>query len=110
MSKPNKKRYKLEEILQKREEVTGGRDITFEWAGKEYTFPHPMFAPDEWQAGLAAAGTDNEQAGRAILGDQYDAYHTDGGQASFLLLLMQDVTEEATDTKSDGTPTRSSTS
>lgn len=110
MSKPNKKRYKLEAILQKREEVTGGRDIEFEWAGKTYTFPHPMFATDEWQSALSSAGNDNQSAGRAILGDQYDAYHADGGQASFLLMLMQDVTEEATATTPDGTPTQSSTS
>lgn len=110
MSKPNRKRYKLEAILQKREETVGGRDIEFEWNGKTYRFPHPMFAPDEWQAGLAAAGTDNQQAGRAILGEQYDAYHADGGQASFLLMLIQDVTEDAQGTAPDGTPTQSSTS
>lgn len=110
MSKPNRKRYHLEEILQKREEAVGGRDIEFEWAGKTYTFPHPMFAPDEWQEKLTAAATPR-QLGVAVLGEgEYDAYHADGGQASFLNALIEKVRDDATDTTPDGTPTRSSTS
>lgn len=110
MTKPNKRRYKLETILAKREEAVGGRDIEFEWAGETYTFPHPLFAPDEWQAELSAAGGDNAQAGRAILGDDYDRFHAAGGHASFLLMLMQEVTEDVSGTTPDGTPTQSSTS
>jgi len=109
MSKPNKKRLKLEQILQKREEVTGGRDIEFEYGGKVYTFPHPSFATDEYQDGLAKARTPRE-LGVAVLGDHYEQFHADGGQASFLKAIIDEVTAAEADTAPDGTPTQSSTS
>ena len=109
MSK-TKKIHKLEAILQKREEVLGGREIEFSWSGKHYTFPHPAFASDDWAETLTAAGTAREN-GVAVLGEeQYEKFRADGGQASYLMALVQEVTEDAQGTTPDGTPTPSSTS
>lgn len=109
MSKVSK-RYNLEAILQKKEEVTGGRDVEFSWAGKHYSFPHPSFASDDWTEALQSAEGARGN-GVAVLGqEQYEKFHTDGGEASFLSLLIEEVTKKEQDVKPDGTPTASSTS
>lgn len=109
MSNPKKVRN-LETIVQQRAEAVGGRDVEFAWKGKHYSFPHPQFVADDWQDAFAAAKTQRDN-GVALLGEEkYEQFHADGGQASFLLVLYQEVAQEAVGVMSDGTPTQSSTS
>lgn len=109
MANPKKIRN-LEAILQKKEESVGSREVEFAWKGKHYSFPHPSFAPDEWQETLSKAETPREN-GVALLGEKkYDEFRADGGQASFLMHLLEDVRDEMQGTTPDGVPTPSSTS
>lgn len=105
-----KKVRNLEAVLRKKEEATGGRKVEFSWAGKHYEFDHPLFQSDETQARIVGAKS-NDEVGAALLGkDKYKQFHADGGQAAFLMILMQDVQSETQDVTPDGTPTQPSTS
>lgn len=110
MSNPKRKIRNLEAILQKREEVTGGRDVEFSWGGKPYAFPHPQFQDDEMADRIASATTPGA-TGVALLGkEQYEKFHAEGGQASYLMALLQDLAAEMTGETPDGVPTPPSTS
>ena len=96
MSKPNRKRYKLTEVKQQFTDALGGEDVEFELAnGEVLTFPHPLFASDEWTTAVDEAETNREKA-HAILGsDQYDKYvaagHADAEIGLLFLAVQQDM-------------------
>lgn len=107
--------YDLDTIVAQRREAVGGDDITFTWAGEQYRFPHPLLASDEWKEEVAEADQDDVSQVRAMLGDeQYDKFHDAGGQAGFVMLLVQKVTkglqDEMSDDSGENRPTRRSTS
>ncbi|MEV0526639.1 hypothetical protein AB0I66_24660 [Streptomyces sp. NPDC050439] len=95
MSKPNKKRYKLSEVKQQFVEAVGP-EVEFELDnGETLTFPHPLFADDEWSEKVDAAETNRAKA-HAILGDeQYDKFvaagHQDMEMALLFLAVQQDM-------------------
>lgn len=99
MSKPNRKRYKLTEVKQQFTEALGGEDVEFELAnGEVLTFPHPLFASDEWTTAVDDAETNREKA-HAILGDdQYDKYvaagHSDAEIGLLFLAVQQDMRDQ----------------
>ena len=96
MSKPNRKRYKLAEVKQQFTDAVGGEDVEFELAnGEILTFPHPLFAPDEWSTAVDEAESNRDKA-HAILGDeQYDKFvaagHQDADIALLFLAVQQDM-------------------
>ena len=111
MSKPNGKRYRLEQIVEKAEENLGGRVVEFDYAGETYTFPHPMLADDEWTAEFQAVGNDARANVRYLLGDeQFERFVAAGGQANHVMLLFAESQRDASGVLASGTPTRSQTS
>lgn len=107
-----KKKYVLETIRKQAEEAVGGTDVEFEFAGKTYTFPNPIFVGDDWQKGfLAAKG--NAESARFLLGDeQYARFEKEGGDPVNVMFVFQQVQRDSQDalTSDPGTPTPSSTS
>jgi hypothetical protein len=99
MSKPNRKRYKLAEVKAQFTEALGGEDVEFELDnGEVLTFPHPLFAPDEWSTAVDEAETNRDKA-LAILGDeQYDKYvaagHADSEIGLLFLAVQQDMRDQ----------------
>lgn len=95
MSKPNKKRYILSQVREQYEEAVGP-EVEFELKnGEVLTFPHPLFADDEWSNAVDAAETNREKA-HAILGaEQYDKFvaagHQDMEMALLFLAVQQDM-------------------
>lgn len=96
MSKPNKKRYVMQQVRQQFEEAVGGPEIELELLnGEIITFPHPLFADDEWSARVDEAETNRDKA-HAILGDdQYDKFvaagHQDAEIGILFLAVQQDM-------------------
>ncbi|PZH18758.1 hypothetical protein C1I97_03410 [Streptomyces sp. NTH33] len=96
MSKPNKKRYVMSQVRQQFSEAVGGEDIEVELNnGEVLTFPHPLFADDEWSNRVDEAETNRAKA-HAILGDeQYDKFvaagHQDADVALLFLAVQQDM-------------------
>ncbi|NJP75697.1 hypothetical protein HCJ99_34020, partial [Streptomyces sp. C1-2] len=76
-----RKRYKLAEVKSQYVDAVGGEDVEFELSnGEVLTFPHPLFAPDEWSEAVDAAENNREKA-HAILGaEQYDKFVAAGHQ------------------------------
>ncbi|MFF9554594.1 hypothetical protein ACF1DY_02000 [Streptomyces albus] len=113
MSKPNKKRYVLEEVRAQYAEAVGGDEIEFEGPGGEvFTMPHPLFAPSEWAQAVDDAEDDEEMA-RAMLGDdQYDRYVAAGGRPGDVNFVRMAAMEDMKGALKAGRkrPTRSSTS
>jgi hypothetical protein len=99
MSKPNKKRYVLSQVKQQYTEALGGETVEFELDnGEVLSFPHPLFADDEWSAAVDEAETNREKA-HAILGDeQYDKYvaagHADAEIGLLFLAVQQDMRDQ----------------
>ncbi|GAB2732782.1 hypothetical protein GCM10027072_29240 [Streptomyces bullii] len=99
MSKPNRKRYKLSEVKAQFTEALGGDQVEFELDnGEVLTFPHPLFADDEWTTKVDEAETNREKA-HAILGDeQYDKYvaagHADAEIGLLFLAVQQDMRDQ----------------
>lgn len=111
MSGTTPQQFDLDAIVAQRREAVGGDDIAFTWAGDTYSFPHPLLASDEWKEHCADADPDDVSQVRAMLGDeQYDRFHAAGGQAGFVMLIVQQVQQSLRDEMADGTPTRRSTS
>lgn len=83
--------------------------VPFEGAdGREYSFPHPLFADDEWAKKVDDADTTEGKA-RAILGDdQYEQFksHPDHRDSDIILLYL-DVNQATQEQLTDGRPTRS---
>ncbi|MFJ6438541.1 hypothetical protein [Streptomyces sp. NPDC091416] len=96
MSKPNRKRYKLSEVKAQYTEAVGGNTVEFETdKGDVLTFPHPLFAEDDWTEAVDAAETSRDKA-LAILGpEQYETYaaagHSDGDIGLLFLAVQQDM-------------------
>lgn len=96
MGKPNKRRYKMSEVKSQFVEAVGGEDVEFELDnGEVLTFPHPLFAPDEWSTRVDEAESNRDKA-HAILGDeQYDKFvaagHADADIGLMFLAVQQDM-------------------
>lgn len=76
--------------------------------GVEYSFPHPLFADDEWQAAVDGAETSEAKA-RAILGEeQFERFiaHPEH-RANDVMLMFLDVNQSTQGQLADGRPTRS---
>ncbi|MEW1754704.1 hypothetical protein [Streptomyces angustmyceticus] len=108
MSKPNRKRYKLTEVKAQYAEAVGGEDVEFEADnGELFTFPHPLFADDDWSKGVDEAETAKDKA-RAMLGDeQYEKYAAAGNSDNDVFLLFMAVQQDAQGQLKKGRPTRS---
>lgn len=96
MSKPNKKRYVMSQVREQFSEAVGGEDIEVELSnGEVLTFPHPLFADDEWATRVDEAESNRDKA-HAILGnEQYDKFvaagHQDADVALLFLAVQQDM-------------------
>lgn len=102
--------YDLDAIVAQRREAVGGDDIVFTWSGEKFSFPHPLLAEDEWKERCADADPDDVSQVRAMLGEeQYDRFHALGGQAGFVMLIVQQVQERLRDEMAER-PTRPSIS
>ncbi|MFK0290325.1 hypothetical protein ACIQU6_07560 [Streptomyces sp. NPDC090442] len=87
MSKPNKSRLKLE-TLRARAESKGDAVIEFDGVdGKAYTIPGPAFWDDAVHD--AARAEDVPGMGRALLGDQYEAFVSGGHRSTDLMLVIE---------------------
>lgn len=103
--------FDLDAIVEQRREAVGGDDIVFTFKGETFQFPHPLLASDEWKETVADAGAGDVDQVRAMLGDdQYERYHALGGQAGFVMLIVQQVQRSLRDEMDDGRPTQRSTS
>ncbi|MFD3956577.1 MULTISPECIES: hypothetical protein [Streptomyces] len=92
MSKPNKKVLRLSTLRQSAEE-RGTADIPFEGVdGEMYSIPGPQFWPDS--AHEAASVNDVPGMGRALLGEQYDAFTKGGNRSADLALVVEAYAEE----------------
>jgi hypothetical protein len=104
--------YDLATVVDQRRDALGhdGDMVTFTHAGEVFSFPHPLFATDEWKDGLAAVGSDVE-FGEYLLGEeQYDLFHELGGRSSHLAILLQQVQADAREVDAQRGPTQFSTS
>jgi hypothetical protein len=107
MSKPNGKRYRLETVKRSYVEAVGGERVEFEVGpdDKVFSFPHPIFTPDDMQRELNNAQGDDAGA-RILLGDQYDDFVAAGGEVNSLMLLYVGIRNEAQDKVSKVRPTK----
>ncbi|MFD7319226.1 hypothetical protein [Streptomyces sp. NPDC059883] len=95
MSKPNKKRYILEQVHEQYAEAVGGELVEFEARGETYSFPHPLFAEEEWADSVDAAESAKDKA-RAMLGDeQYAKYKAAGGSDNDIALLFMAIQQDS---------------
>jgi hypothetical protein len=109
MSKPNGKRYRLESVRRSYVDAVGGERVEFEVGpdDKVFSFPHPIFTPDDMQRDLNKAQGEGDEAGaRILLGDQYDEFIAAGGDPTSLMLLYVAVRNEAQDTVQKVRPTK----
>jgi hypothetical protein len=108
---PMPEEFDLDALVAQRREAVGGDDIVFKFAGEKFSFPHPLLASDEWKDEVAAAGQADVDQVRAMMGDeQYDRFHALGGQAGFVMMIVQKVQHALRDETPDGRPTQRSTS
>ncbi|RBQ00069.1 hypothetical protein [Bifidobacterium xylocopae] len=107
-------KYSLHAVRQKYKETHPGVDDTIGFTISDepmstvYHIEHPLMQTNKTKRALAAAqkdGSDYDLA-KALLGDQWGQFEDDGGQASDVLLLINQITEELTDTMPDGSPTQ----
>ncbi|MEW1867046.1 hypothetical protein AB0420_02410 [Streptomyces caelestis] len=109
MSKPNGKRYRLETVKRSYVDAVGGERVEFEFGPEDdprvFSFPHPVFTPDDMQRELAKADGDDASC-RILLGDQYDEFIAAGGDVNSVALLYVGLRNEAQDTVSKVRPTR----
>ncbi|MDV6290329.1 hypothetical protein R2F25_30440 [Streptomyces sp. UP1A-1] len=111
MSKPNGKRYRLETVRRSYVDAVGGERVEFEVgpddAPQVFSFPHPVFMPDDVNTALnEAQGKGDEAGARILLGDQYDAFVEAGGDPTSVMLLFVGVRNEAQDTMQKVRPTK----
>lgn len=102
--------YDLEAVVQQRRDALGhdGDLVTFKQGGVIFSFPHPLFATDEWKEGLAEVRGD-VAFGRYVLADQYDEFRERGGQSSHIALLIDQIRRDAQEVDGNGRPTPSPT-
>ncbi|MFF2651469.1 hypothetical protein [Streptomyces sp. NPDC058045] len=95
MSKPNKKRYVMQQVREQFSDAVGGENIEVELNnGEVLTFPHPLFADDEWSTKVDEAESNRDKA-HAILGpEQYDKFVAAGHQDSDVALLFLAVQQD----------------
>jgi len=109
MSKPNKARYRLETVRRSYVDAVGGERVEFEFGPEDdpqvFSFPHPIFTPDDMQRELGKAEGD-EASARILLGDQYDAFIAAGGDVNSVALLYVGIRNEAQDKVSKVRPTK----
>ncbi|MFE9300517.1 hypothetical protein [Streptomyces sp. NPDC006856] len=107
MSKPGKARYRLETVKRSFVDALGGEDIEFEQGpdDKVFSFPHPVFMPDEMQKEINKGEGDDASA-RALLGDQYPDFIAAGGDVNALALLYVSIRNEAQDKVQRVRPTK----
>lgn len=88
MSKPNRRRFKLEQIRQTERERTGDAFEIETDSGEMFEIPAPGFWPDEAKEHFAAG---NDVAGaKALMGPRrYLQFREAGGQASDILLALR---------------------
>ncbi|MFJ1782606.1 hypothetical protein ACIOKA_38505 [Streptomyces anulatus] len=96
MSKPNRKRYKLSEVKAQYTEAVGGDVVEFETdKGDVLTFPHPLFADDDWSTAVDDADTSKDKAVAILGAEQYETYraagHADGDIGLLFLAVQQDM-------------------
>ncbi|MFF9758570.1 hypothetical protein ACF1G4_03215 [Streptomyces caelestis] len=98
MSKPNKKRYVLSQVRQQYVDAVGGDQVEVELNdGATLTFPHPLFADDEWSEAVDAAESNRDKA-RAILGDeQYEKFHAAGHADADIALMFLELNRDMQD-------------
>ncbi|MFD5903585.1 hypothetical protein ACFWHG_19095 [Streptomyces microflavus] len=93
--KVNRKRYNLADVHAQFAEAVGGEEVEFDAEGGTYTFPHPVFAEEEWATKVDAAENAAEK-GRALLGDeQYEKYRAAGNSDNDLGLLFMAVQQDS---------------
>lgn len=109
MSKPNGKRYRLETVRRSYADAVGGELVEFEVGPEDdpavFTFPHPVFTPDDMQRELSKADGDDASS-RILLGDQYDDFIAAGGDVNALALLYVGLRNQAQDTVQRVRPTK----
>ncbi|MFB7594290.1 hypothetical protein [Streptomyces sp. NPDC056160] len=109
MSKPNGKRYRLETVRRSYAEAVGGERVEFEVGPEDdptvFSFPHPIFTPDDMQQDLNEAKGD-EAGARILLGDRYDEFVAAGGDVNSVMLLYVGIRNEAQDKVQKVRPTR----
>lgn len=111
MSKPNRKRYRLETVKRSYVDAVGGERVEFEVGPEDdpqvFSFPHPIFTPDDMQSDLNdAQGKGDEAGARILLGDSYGEFIAAGGDPTSVMLLYVGVRNEAQDTVQKVRPTR----
>lgn len=74
---------------------------------KEFRIHSPIFQTNAEKMAFVKAqeSGDEFEMAKALLGDQWDAFDRAGGSVSVLLLLLNDVADEMTETDSEGNPT-----
>lgn len=112
MSKPNGKRYRLETVKRQYSDAldlpADGRvefEVGPEDDPKVFSFPHPIFTPDDMQEQLNEAKGDAASA-RILLGDQYADFIAAGGDVNHVALLYVGIRNEAQDRVAKVRPTR----
>lgn len=109
MSKPNGKRYRLETVKASYVEAVGGERVEFEVGPEDapqvFSFPHPIFTPDDVQQDLNEAKGDDAGA-RILLGDQYGEFVAAGGDVNSVMLLYVGIRNEAQDKVQKVRPTK----
>lgn len=111
MSKPNARRYRLETVKRQYADAVGSPDgrVEFEVGPEDkpavFSFPHPLFTPDEMQQKLNEAKGDGESA-RILLGDQLDDFLAAGGDVNSVALLYMGLRTETQDHVQKVRPTK----
>lgn len=106
MSKPSKARFKLSAVKASYAEAVGGELVEVETDdGKVWTFPHPLFTPDDLAKEIDAAEGDEARA-RILLGDQWGEFIKSGGDANGLMLVYVAARSEMQDTLTKHRPTK----
>ncbi|MCT9142947.1 hypothetical protein [Streptomyces violarus] len=111
MSKPGKSRYRLETVRRQYTDALGVPDgrVEFEFGPdddpKVFSFPHPVFTPDDMQRELREADGD-EASARILLGEHYAEFVEAGGDVSSLALLYVGLRNEAQDQVQRVRPTK----
>lgn len=100
--------YDLAAVVEQRRDALGhdGDLVTFKHAGEVFSFPHPLFADDDWKDGLAQVRGD-VAFGQYLLDDQYDRFRELGGRASHLAILVDQIRKDTQDADAAGRPTQS---
>lgn len=73
-----------------------------------YHIEHPLFQSNATKRALdkARQAQNDLDMAQALLGDQWDRFEQEGGQASDVMLMLAEIQDDLTDTLPDGTPTR----